>query len=105
MSFENKQGDEIYALYQAKSPEDVWIDVRQPEEWEEGVIPGIQTIMLSELEDHFGGLSQDKTYIIVCRSGMRSARACESMADVGFKKLINFEGGMLAWYEANYPTD
>lgn len=105
MSFENKQIDEIYALYQSQNPDYIWIDVRQPEEWETGTIPGIEKIMLSELEDHLAQLPQDKTYIMVCRSGMRSARACEAMADVGFKSLVNFEGGMLAWHEAGYPID
>ena len=50
----NQTVADVYARYQAGK--DVFIDVRQPEEWEEGVIPGAKKIMLAELENALSGL-------------------------------------------------
>lgn len=97
--------DEIYQLYQTKDPNQVWIDVRQPEEWAEGTIPGIEKIMLSELPEQLNGFDKSKTYVMVCRSGGRSNHACAAMSQEGFEQLINFNGGMLAWYDAGYPLE
>lgn len=96
---------DIHTLYQQKPADHVWIDVRQPEEWEEGTIPGTERIMLAELPDRIAELDKDKTYVMVCRSGGRSNRAAEHMAQEGFTKVINFNGGMLAWYAAGYETE
>lgn len=96
---------EIHALYQRQDPETVWIDVRQPEEWSEGTIPGAERISLAELPERLAELDQAKTYVLVCRSGGRSGRASQAMADAGFGKLINFDGGMLAWFAAGYPLE
>lgn len=105
MSVQNQQLDAIYQLYQQQPADHVWIDVRQPEEWEEGTIPGTQRIMLSELPEELASLDPDKTYVMVCRSGGRSGRACQAMQEAGFDKLINFDGGMLAWYDAGHPLE
>jgi len=96
---------EIYRLQQQADPEQVWIDVRRPDEWAEGTIPGVQRIVLDDLPDYLDDLDKSKTYVLVCRSGGRSGRACQLMADEGFAKLINFDGGMLAWYEAGYALE
>lgn len=96
---------EIYALHQQQDPETVWIDVRQPEEWETGTIPGVKRIMLAELPEHLEALDKTKTYVLVCRSGGRSGRASQTLADAGFEHLVNFDGGMLAWDAAGYPVE
>lgn len=95
--------NDIYQRYTQRG-EEIWIDVRRPEEWAEGTIPGVQRIVLDDLPDHLEGLDKSKTYVLVCRSGGRSHRACQLMAEEGFNQLINFEGGMLAWYDAGYET-
>lgn len=99
----NETVDQIYARYEAGN--DVFIDVRQPEEWDEGVIPGAKKIMLAELPDHLDTLAKDASYVMVCRSGGRSGRASQMMASSGFSQVTNFDGGMLAWYDAGHPTD
>lgn len=104
-SIKQAKAPEVYDLYQQQDPETIWIDVRQPEEWAEGTIPGAERISLAELPEQLSGLDQAKTYVLVCRSGGRSGRASQAMADAGFTQLINFDGGMLAWYEAGYPLE
>ncbi|PKL75187.1 MAG: rhodanese [Candidatus Melainabacteria bacterium HGW-Melainabacteria-1] len=94
---------EIYSLWRERPSDHVWIDVRQPEEWAEGTIPGVERIQLGQLPQALAQLDPSKTYVCVCRSGGRSGRACQILAAAGFSKLINFEGGMLSWYAARYP--
>lgn len=97
--------DAIYARYQAQNADDVWIDVRQPEEWAEGTIPGVTRIVLDDLPDQLETLDKSKSYVLVCRSGGRSNRAAQLMADEGFGRLTNFAGGMLDWYAAGYVLE
>lgn len=97
--------DAIYARYQAGDADDVWIDVRRPEEWAEGTIPGVKRIILDDLPDRLDELDKSKSYVLVCRSGARSNRACQLMADEGFTQLTNFAGGMLDWYAAGYELE
>ncbi|PKL75963.1 MAG: rhodanese, partial [Candidatus Melainabacteria bacterium HGW-Melainabacteria-1] len=79
MAIKQAGRDEIYKIYTEQPADTVWIDVRQPEEWAEGTIPGIQRIMLAELPERLGELDKQKTYVMVCRSGGRSGRATQAM--------------------------
>lgn len=78
----------------------VVIDVRTPAEWQEGVIEGA-TLFIDfnggNFEQQIAKLDKSKTYIIYCRSGGRSARASQLMANKGFKNVINMEGGISSW--------
>ncbi|MDQ0157582.1 rhodanese-like domain-containing protein [Robertmurraya andreesenii] len=77
--------------------EAVVLDVRTPEEFEEGHIPKATLIPLQELESRLGELDKDETYLVVCRSGNRSAQASELLVQEGFKKVYNMTGGMNTW--------
>ncbi|EOP29198.1 MULTISPECIES: rhodanese-like domain-containing protein [Bacillus] len=72
------------------------IDVREVEEVREGKIPGVLHIRLGLLEFRIQELDKNNEYIIVCRSGGRSARAVQFLEGYGFQ-VINMVGGMLAW--------
>lgn len=72
------------------------IDVREVEEVREGKIPGVLHIRLGLLEFRMHELDKNNEYIIVCRSGGRSARAVQFLEGYGFQ-VINMVGGMLAW--------
>ncbi|MDT7827832.1 rhodanese-like domain-containing protein [Pricia sp. S334] len=78
----------------------VVLDVRTPEEVEEGYIPNATNIdfylgqeFLTEVEK----LDKDKNYYVYCRSGNRSGQACAVMNSVGFKNAYNLEGGFMKW--------
>ncbi|MBO9620144.1 MAG: rhodanese-like domain-containing protein [Niabella sp.] len=78
------------------------IDVREPAEYEEynigaKLIPlgQIQSMEVDELEP-----LKDEELIIHCRSGKRSAMACQLLESMGFKNTVNVEGGVMAWQEA-----
>ncbi|TPV45723.1 rhodanese-like domain-containing protein [Bacillus dicomae] len=72
------------------------VDVREVEEVAEGKIPEACNIPLRLLEFRMHELDKNKEYIIVCRSGGRSARAVQFLESYGFR-VINMVDGMLAW--------
>ncbi|MCC3357815.1 rhodanese-like domain-containing protein [Bacillus sp. REN16] len=72
------------------------IDVREVDEVKEGKIPGAVNIPLGLIEFRMHELDKSKEYVMVCRSGGRSGRAYQFLEGQGFK-VINMEGGMLAW--------
>ncbi|GAA0330406.1 rhodanese-like domain-containing protein [Bacillus carboniphilus] len=72
------------------------VDVREVDEVAAGKIPGAIHIPLGLLEFRMHELDKSKEYIMVCRSGGRSGRACQLLESNGFK-VINMAGGMLDW--------
>lgn len=77
----------------------VLVDVRSAGEFMTEKIPGarnidIQSGTFSELVKN---LPKDKTYLLYCRSGRRSAKACSLMAEFGFTKLKNLSNGIGGW--------
>ncbi|HEY4711265.1 MAG TPA: rhodanese-like domain-containing protein [Dehalococcoidia bacterium] len=80
-----------------KKGEFLLLDVRQPEEYEDGHIPGAMLIPLGELEARQEELERDKKIITYCRSGHRSMAAAIALCGLGFKDVHTMEGGILNW--------
>jgi len=79
----------------------VLVDVRQPEEYRAGHIPGARLVPLGELEARHSELEKDKKIVTYCRSGHRSMGAAILLCGMGFKDVYTMDGGMLNWdYEA-----
>lgn len=72
------------------------IDVREADEVAAGMIPGAVHIPLGDIAVEMNNLDASTPYILICRSGGRSGRAQEIMADEGFD-VTNMTGGMLEW--------
>lgn len=72
------------------------IDVREVDEVQAGHIPGMMNMPLGLLEFRMHELNKNESYIIVCRSGVRSGRATQFLESQGFD-VTNMVGGMLAW--------
>jgi len=85
-------------LERDRKGEFVLVDVRQPEEYETGHIPGARLIPLGELEVRNGELEKDKKIVTYCRSGHRSMGAAILLCGSGFKDVYTMDGGMLDWY-------
>ena len=73
------------------------IDVRQPDEFASGHIPGAKLVPLGELANRYHEIDRNTETVVVCRSGGRSSRACEMLRANGFANFHNLIGGMLAW--------
>lgn len=71
------------------------IDVRQPQEYAKGHLPGARLIPLPELEGRIGDLDLDKEIIFYCASGVRSRAAATLVKDSGLfeSQLYNLIGG------------
>jgi rhodanese-related sulfurtransferase len=82
-----EQGEKLYV-----------IDVRELDEWEDGHVGEAINIPLSQLQARVGELASngDEPFILLCRSGNRSGRACDYLAALGYE-VINVAGGMLNW--------
>jgi rhodanese-related sulfurtransferase len=79
------------------------IDVREPEEYQEGHISWAKLIPLSELSRQMDELPKDQEIICVCASGSRSAAATRQLIRSGFK-AVNMNGGMYTWLRAGLPV-
>lgn len=88
-AFKNKMNDADVVL----------IDVRTPMEIAAGKIPNALEIDIqsADFKQQIEALDKDKTYLVYCKSGGRSARACGAMQEMGFAELYNLEGGFTAF--------
>ena len=82
------------------------IDVRTPEEYNSGYIEGAEMVdyRAEDFRDSIGELDRDKTYLVYCRSGVRSAGARDVMEELGFREVYNMLGGILGWQEEGLPV-
>ncbi|WP_291100995.1 MULTISPECIES: rhodanese-like domain-containing protein [unclassified Empedobacter] len=79
-----------------KSNKNVLLDVRTPEEFAEGHVPGAVNIDVKNpnFEEEIQKLDTKKNYFIYCKSGVRAKLATEKMQEKGFKNAKNFKDGM-----------
>lgn len=78
----------------------VIIDVRTPQEWDEGIIAGAKKLDIMDTQNFVSELEKmDKNtpYFMYCRSGNRSGQACQLMEQMGFNEAYNLVGGILEW--------
>lgn len=73
------------------------VDVRRPDEYRSGHLPGSRLIPLDELSDRLGELDPRKPIIVYCASGLRSRAAVSILARAGFAEVYDMEGGIRAW--------
>lgn len=79
------------------------IDVREPDEYVAGHVPGAVPIPLGEVADRSGEVPGDRTVYLVCAKGGRSMRAAEHLAGLG-RDVVNVGGGTTAWIDAGHLT-
>lgn len=83
--------EEFYQLYQNEQLS--LVDVREVEEFDALHLEGARNFPLSQLADTYKQLDKDQLYYVICKSGMRSARACQFLAEQGYE-VINVQGGL-----------
>ena len=84
----------------------VILDVRTPEEFETGHIKNAVDLDYrnASFKDKIRKLDPSKTYMIYCRSGVRSASTIDSLKNLGFTHLYDLKGGINAWKKENLPV-
>ena len=99
-TFKNINVQEFEKLRSAKT--NVVLDVRTQREFARGHIPGAIHIDVNapDFEKKVAALDKNKTYLVNCGAGVRSAKACGKMGELKFLDLYNLEGGLTAWQKA-----
>ena len=86
----------------------ILVDVREPHELggPEGQIDGVLLMTLgTRFAQFLVATDPEQSYVFICRSGHRSAHACEIAHAYGLSKVLNMKGGMLAWNQALMTQD
>ena len=83
------------------------IDVRADYEYRGplGHVRDAMLVPLPELEARSKELPRDRPLLLICRSGVRSGKACEQLAALGIGPVVNLRGGMIAWNRASQPVE
>lgn len=82
------------------------VDVREPVELDGilGRLTGVRPAPLATVREAAALWPRDTEVVLICRSGARSARAAKQLVEMGFTRVMNLHGGMLAWNEAVLPV-
>ena len=84
----------------------IFVDVREPDEWDEGHIPGAIYTGRGRLEQRIEGLVPDKSrpLVVYCSAGSRSAFAAKVLEDLGYDDVVNLAGGFSDWKRNGYEV-
>jgi rhodanese-related sulfurtransferase len=75
------------------------LDVREQDEWDRGHAPQAHLIPMSVIQDRLSELPEGEPLLVICHSGMRSARVTKALLDSGYD-AVSVVGGMEAWQSA-----
>ncbi|MBO0715665.1 MAG: molybdopterin-synthase adenylyltransferase MoeB, partial [Acidimicrobiales bacterium] len=83
----------------------VFLDVREPDEHEQGAVVGAVHIPRGNLETQVEGRIPDHSapVVVYCAGGVRSAFAAKTMADLGYSDVVSLAGGFNAWKDQGKP--
>jgi sulfur-carrier protein adenylyltransferase/sulfurtransferase len=96
---EIREVDTATADEMRKTPGAVVLDVREPDEYEQGAIPGAIHIPRGQLESNIEGRvpDHDTPLIVHCAGGMRSAFAAKTLKELGYTDVVSVAGGFNKW--------
>lgn len=97
---------DVQTAYAARSNPTVFmLDVREPDEYDAGHIPGITLIPMGEIPDRLSEIPTDVPVIVTCRTGNRSGQVVDFLREQGFTNVHNMDGGIVAWQKAGYEVE
>ena len=84
----------------------VVIDVRDPDEYRDGSIEAANNISRGFLEFRIGSVASDPStpLVLYCQTGLRSMLAAKALHDLGYKNVINLQGGFQRWAQSGLPV-
>jgi len=82
-----------------------FLDVREPDEYEQGTVPGAIHIPRGHLEFQVEGRILDKAapVVVYCAGGVRSAFAAKTLGDLGYTDVVSVDGGFNRWKDEGRP--
>lgn len=99
--------DALLARMSQRDADLVILDVRTPEEYAAGHVPGAINVSHDQVAARLPELSvyKSKDVVVYCRSGRRTKLALDVLKTNGFERLWHLEGDMLAWQAQNRPLE
>ena len=84
----------------------VALDVREPNEFAEGVIPGAVLVPRADVPERIRSLVPDPAtpIVVYCAGGVRSAYATRTLEEMGYTGAVSMAGGLHAWEGADKST-
>jgi molybdopterin/thiamine biosynthesis adenylyltransferase/rhodanese-related sulfurtransferase len=83
------------------------VDVREPDEWSEGHIPGAVHVPRGYLESRIEQSAPDRSrpVVVYCAGGARSAFAAKTLEELGYENVVSLAGGFTDWKRNGFPID
>ena len=83
------------------------LDVRTPDEFKSGHIPGAKNLdfFSDDFAKQLAALDKSKTYLVHCASGGRSSQACKVFEKDNFPSVLHLNEGFKAWEKAGKPVE
>jgi rhodanese-related sulfurtransferase len=81
------------------------LDVRTPEEFASGHVPGAVNIPYDQVVSRLAEIPKDKEVVLYCRSGRRAGLAAVELEKAGYEDLQLMQGDMPAWEKAGLPVE
>jgi len=97
---------DLYNTWQQLPGDAIIVDIRKPEDFSAGHVPGSRNIPFAVVDDHAGELKQYSRVYFYCYGGPGSKATAERLADQGFDNVCCVsKGGLKDWQTAGYPVD
>ncbi len=102
----NIGADELVARIESETAPTI-LDVRTPEEFAAGHVPGAINIPYTELEERYSELKLEGSdeLVVYCQSGRRAAIAEAALSELGFTNVRDLDGHIAAWKQAERPLE
>jgi rhodanese-related sulfurtransferase len=98
--------DELHAHFKQLAKGELVLDVRTPEEFASGHVPGAKNIPFDEVGAHVAELKPYRAIYVYCAMGPRVQAACQTLESTGFDNLYGVVGGgMPNWIRNGYPVE
>ena len=85
---------------ETRPPEVVLLDVREPQEFASGHVPGARNLPQADLATRLSEVPRDRPVYLICQGGFRSLRAAQFLGQMGFKDVASVNGGTEGWRAA-----
>ncbi len=86
-------------------PAPLVLDVRTPEEFRLGHIPGAVNIPHTELASRIGEVQRSYAGVLYCMLGPRARLGEKTLLDAGVENVLHLDGGLHAWQQAGFPVE
>src|SRR5262249_42755311 len=84
----------------ARPADAVLVDVREPEEFVNGHVPGAINLPQADLATRLNEVPRDRPVLVICQGGFRSLRAAQFLSQCGISDVASVKGGTEAWRAA-----